>query len=71
MGGSPPNASATALLVNFKASSILFPLTNSVAIEEVAIAAPHPNVLNLASVIILSFTLMYISMMSPQTGLPT
>src|SRR3990167_2343739 len=45
-GGSPPNASATALLVSFKASSMVFPLIISVEILLVAIAAPQPKVLN-------------------------
>ena len=48
-GGRPSSASATALLVNFSASSSVLPLTISVAIELVAIAAPQPKVLNLTS----------------------
>ena len=37
----------------------------------VAIAEPHPNVLNRTSVMILFSTLIWISMRSPQTGLPS
>ena len=57
--GRPPNASATALFDTFNASSIVVPLTQSVTLLEVAMAAPHPNVLNFASVMTsLSSTLM-------------
>ena len=38
---------------------------------EVATAEPHPNVWNLMSAMRSSLTRRYISMMSPQTGLPT
>ena len=59
------------LLDNSKASSIDLPLIISVAIELLAIAEPHPNVLNFTSSMIPSFTLMYIFMMSPHFALPT
>ena len=50
-GGSPSNASITALFVTCIASSMDFPLTSSVAILLVATAAPQPNVLNLRTAI--------------------
>ena len=45
--------------------------TKIVTILLVAMADPQPKVLNFISVIISSFTLIYISIKSPQTGLPT
>src|SRR3990172_2371856 len=68
--GSPPSASATALSVMTRASSMVLPFTISVTMLLVATAAPHPNVLNLMSTMWSSSTLMKIFMMSPQTGLP-
>ena len=41
----------TARLVSSRASWMVLPLTISVAMEEVATAAPQPKVLNLISVI--------------------
>jgi hypothetical protein len=48
MGGNPPNASATWRLVMAFSSGTVFPITISVKTEDVAMAAPHPNVLNVA-----------------------
>ena len=50
---------------------MVLPIAISVTIEEVAMAAPQPKVLNLTSWIILSSTLRKIFMMSPQEALPT
>ena len=57
-GGSPPRESMTILLVICSASSRVLPFTSSVALLEVAMAAPQPKVLNFTSVITLSSTLM-------------
>ena len=61
----------TILLVIWRASSRVLPFTSSVALLEVAMAAPQPKVLNFTSVITSSSTLMYIRMMSPHLALPT
>lgn len=54
------------------ASSIFFPLTHSVATELLAMADPHPNVLNLDSKIVpFASTLICSFMTSPQAGAPT
>mgnify|MGYP003840751653 CR=1 FL=1 len=53
------------------ASSTLFPFNHSVATEEEAIAEPHPNVLNLASTIMLSTTSICNLITSPHSGAPT
>lgn len=53
-------------------SSTVFPFTHSVATEELAIAEPHPKVLNFDSVIIpFSSTLIWSFITSPQAGAPT
>jgi len=50
----------------------VFPLIHSVANELEAMADPHPNVLNLASIILpSSSTLIWSFMTSPQAGAPT
>ena len=56
VGGSPSSACATALLVSVRASSTVFPLIISVAMELEAIAEPQPNVSNLTSLIVSSST---------------
>ena len=57
---------------NFKGCDMTF-MNKNVAgtMLLVAIADPQPNVRNLMSVMISSFTVMKISMTSPQTGFPT
>ena len=50
---------------------VVFPLINSVAMEDVAMAAPQPKVLNLQSTITPSSIFRNIFMMSPHFGLPT
>ena len=57
-GGRPPSSSATSFLVISMASSRVFPLASSVVMLVVAMAAPHPKVLNLMSSILSSSTLM-------------
>jgi 7,8-dihydro-6-hydroxymethylpterin-pyrophosphokinase len=53
-------------------SSTFRPFSHSVATEEEAIALPHPNVLNFASIIVpLSSTSNCNFMTSPQAGAPT
>ena len=52
-------------------SLIFMPMAISVTMLLVAMAEPQPNVLNLMSLMMSSSTLMYISIRSPQTGLPT
>ena len=47
------------------------PFTSSVVMLEVATAEPQPKVWNVMSSMRSSRTRMYISMRSPQTGLPT
>ena len=69
--GSPPRASATALLVISRASSSFLPLAISVTMLEVATAAPQPRVWNLMSSRTSSLTLMVMRIMSPHWGLPT
>lgn len=57
---------------NLPASSMVFPLTHSVANELDAMAEPHPNVLNFASMILpFSSTLICNFITSPQAGAPT
>ena len=70
-GGRPSSSSTTCLLVILRASSSVLPLIISVAVEEVAMAAAHPNVLNFASVMTSLSILRVIYMMSPQVALPT
>ena len=55
--GGKANSSAILEFVIVPASAIVFPLTHSVTNELEAIAEPHPYVLNLASVITPSYTL--------------
>jgi len=55
----------------FMTSSRVFPLAISVTMLDTAMAAPQPKVLNLMSSTRSSLTLMYMLIMSPQTGLPT
>jgi hypothetical protein len=56
----------------YEASSKNYPFTHSVATELAAIALPHPNVLNLASIITpFSFTSICNFITSPQAGAPT
>ena len=50
-GGRPSKASVTERLVMAMASCTVLPITISVEMEEVATAAPHQKVLNLASFI--------------------
>ena len=61
----------TFLLVTASASSTVMPLIISVAVEDVAIAAAQPNVLNFTSVMTLLSIFKNIFMMSPHLGLPT
>jgi|GEM_PF-234224 len=70
-GARPSRASTTALLVSFRASSMVLPLMRSVAMLLVAMAAPQPKVRNLTSTITLFSIFRYMRMMSPHLGLPT
>ena len=60
-----------AWLLSSRASSIVLPIAISVTIDDVAIAAPQPKVLNFTSLMTLSSTLRNIFMISPQEALPT
>ncbi len=50
---------------------MVFPFTSSVAMLEVAMAAPQPKVLKLMSFMMSSSIFIYIFIMSPQRGFPT
>ena len=70
-GGKPSSASITALLVSFRASWMVLPFTSSVAMEEVATAAPQPKVWNFTSTMTSFSIFIIIFMMSPHFWLPT
>lgn len=70
--GGRDSSLAISVFFNIKASSTVLPFTHSVARELEAMADPHPNVLNLASMIFpFSSTLICSFMTSPQAGAPT
>ena len=72
IGGRPSSASATSLRVTSSASSRVMPFTSSVVMLEVATAEAAPERLELDVLYPVVLDLQYnISMMSPQTGLPT
>ena len=71
--GGRDNSFAMSTLVIFTASHTFNPLIFSVTREEEAIADPHPNVLNLQSLIspVSSSTIICNFMTSPHAGAPT
>lgn len=71
--GGKHSSRAISVFLTLPASSSVIPLTSSVKYEELAMALPQPNVLNLTSEIVLfdGSTLIWSFITSPHAGAPT